>query len=353
MRLYSLPLMLFFRRTGFNILAIEPTNLILYLMILFLVYQITETLFDSQAALFAAAIVAIWPTLLFHTTQLLRDPLLIVLVLAFTYCFVRCLSHELSWSQLPPIALLGIVSIVAIRIVRMPMWPIVAIAVIAGSVLLLLQAARESRARWSRAIMAAVLLLAIFIVPRFQPFFRNQQAISLEGPQASEEMAKLTMVRQLELRRQGFINYGSQEGRLAGVTSGSNIDTDVHFTSRRDILWDLPRAIAIGFFAPFPDMWATAGQQIGYRIRALVAIETVMTYLMEVLALWGLWHARQKAATWFIAIFSLGGITSLGLVVANVGALYRLRYPFWILIVIIGAGGFMHAVRYRSARTER
>ena len=293
-----------------------------------------------------STIVAIWPTLLFHTTQLLRDPLLIVLVLAFTYCFVRCLSHELSWSQLPPIALLGIVSIVAIRIVRMPMWPIVAIVVVAGSVLLLLQAARESRARWSRAIMAAVLLLAIFIVPRFQPFFRNQQAITLEGPQASEEMAKLTMVRQLELRRQGFINYGSQEGRLAGATSGSNIDTGVHFTSRRDILWDLPRAIAIGFFAPFPDMWATAGQQVGYSIRALVAIETV-------LALWGLWHVRQKAAAWFIVIFSLGGITSLGLVVANVGALYRLRYPFWILIVIIAAGGFMHAVRYRLARTER
>jgi hypothetical protein len=32
-------------------------------------------------------------------------------------------------------------------------------------------------------------------------------------------------------------------------------------------------------------------------------------------------------------------MVALGLVVNNVGALYRLRYPFWTLMVILAAGG--------------
>jgi hypothetical protein len=37
--------------------------------------------------------------------------------------------------------------------------------------------------------------------------------------------------------------------------------------------------------------------------------------------------------------FTALGIVALGLVVNNVGALYRLRYPFWTLMVILAAGG--------------
>ena len=33
------------------------------------------------------------------------------------------------------------------------------------------------------------------------------------------------------------------------------------------------------------------------------------------------------------------GAIALGLVVSNMGAMYRLRYPFWVLMVILGAGG--------------
>jgi hypothetical protein len=33
------------------------------------------------------------------------------------------------------------------------------------------------------------------------------------------------------------------------------------------------------------------------------------------------------------------GATSLGLIVLNVGTLYRLRYPFWIVSVVLGSIG--------------
>ena len=40
----------------------------------------------------------------------------------------------------------------------------------------------------------------------------------------------------------------------------------------------------------------------------------------------------------------------LGLVVRNVGTLYRLRYPFWVLLAILGAGGAAHLFSEARAR---
>jgi phosphoglycerol transferase MdoB-like AlkP superfamily enzyme len=52
-----------------------------------------------------------------------------------------------------------------------------------------------------------------------------------------------------------------------------------------------------------------------------------------------LWRARRELSAWFLVVFIGTGILALGLAVNNVGALYRFRYPFWILMVILGAGG--------------
>src|SRR5712692_8268019 len=74
-RLYSLPLAVLSRWMGFSVLAIEPLNLVYYLAILALVFRFGKEVFDYRAGLLATTIVALWPSLLLHTTQLLRDPL--------------------------------------------------------------------------------------------------------------------------------------------------------------------------------------------------------------------------------------------------------------------------------------
>jgi hypothetical protein len=53
----------------------------------------------------------------------------------------------------------------------------------------------------------------------------------------------------------------------------------------------------------------------------------------------GLWSARKNPSAWFLVIITVPGAIALGLVVNNMGAMYRLRYPFWVLMVILGAGG--------------
>src|SRR6266849_4100596 len=98
-RIYSLSQVLLSRWIGFNILSIEPINLLYYLAILAMVYKLAEGVFDRRAALLTATIVALWPTLLLHTTQPLRDPLLIALVMTLFLILTSWLTQTFSWRQ--------------------------------------------------------------------------------------------------------------------------------------------------------------------------------------------------------------------------------------------------------------
>ena len=44
---------------------------------------------------------------------------------------------------------------------------------------------------------------------------------------------------------------------------------------------------------------------------------------------------------WLTFLVALTGLMALGLVVVNAGALYRLRYAFWIMLIIIAAEGLL------------
>ena len=58
-RLYSLSFAIVSRWVSFNILTIEPLNLIYYLAILIFVFKIGDTIFDYRTELIAAGIVAL------------------------------------------------------------------------------------------------------------------------------------------------------------------------------------------------------------------------------------------------------------------------------------------------------
>jgi hypothetical protein len=131
--------------------------------------------------------------------------------------------------------------------------------------------------------------------------------------------------------------------------STSNVDTHIQLTEMADILRYLPRAAAIGFFAPFPNMWLTSGKQVGSAGRLLSGIETLAMYAIEGLAIIGLWHERRRVSVWLLVTTATIGVIALGLIVVNVGALYRLRYAFLILIIIVAAGGISQLLgRYNS-----
>src|SRR6266403_4073352 len=95
-------------------------------------------------------------------------------------------------------------------------------------------------------------------------------------------------------------------------------------------------------------MWFDVGKQVGGSGRRLSGFETLVSYMIEFLALFGLWRARGDLSAWFLFLVITLGAVALGLVVGNVGALYRLRYPFWALLIIFGAGGVDYLFRRKA-----
>jgi len=340
-RLYSLSQVVLSRLFGFNILSIEPINLIYYLAILVMVYKLTEAIFDRRAAFLAAAIVGLWPSFLLHTTQPLRDPLLITLVIALFLIATGLLTLKFSWKQTILATVVGVLVLLMIWIVRLAMWDIVRAVVGITCVLILARLVIERRLLIGNVLTAAVFVLAIWIIPqgnKLLQFTEKREADVSSGRMLiGEKVVDLSLWARINARRDRFIGIRN----LKDYRAGSDIDTNVHFNSRGDFIRYLPRAASIGLFSPFPNMWFGPGFLVGRTGRWLSGAEMLVTYLIEALALIGLWQKRRKLAVWLLGFSIILGVTALGLIVTNIGSLYRLRYGFWILVVVLGAGSII------------
>jgi hypothetical protein len=150
--------------------------------------------------------------------------------------------------------------------------------------------------------------------------------------------------KRVALARERFIIHGRN--------AGSVIDERVVFDSSTDIARYVPRALEVGYFAPFPSLWFTAGGKVGIIGRILSGAEMMLTYLFEGIACIFLCQTRRRFSSWLLVLATVIGMLALGLVVTNVGTLYRMRYPFWILIVIMGSGALINLYAGRTSAAE-
>jgi hypothetical protein len=362
-KLYSLCFAAFGRWMSFSILLLEPLNALCYVGILLLVFSLGRRILDEQTALLATVIIAVWPSFLAHTTQPLKDPVFIALALVYLTINSLWLIRDYSLRRALAITGLGLIIEFFLWIVKSDMWELmIAIGLLTcGAVLI--RMLRSRKFLWGNLAGAVLLVLLGVIIPRvamqfYQPALSWAQnrgvaalytedepafvssSVSSYSPAASFPGAKIS-----QLRHRFIILYPD---------AGSNIDTDVEFKSTADIIRYLPRAALIGLFAPFPNTWFVTGLQNGRLGRLIGGSETLVLYLIELMALIGLWHKRREVSAWWLLLIPLIGCVSLGLVVTNVGALYRMRYVFVMLLVILGSYGFRQTLRYiASVRTRR
>jgi hypothetical protein len=343
-KLYSISFALFGPWLGFTIIAAEPLNLLCYLAILVLVYQLGREAFDPRIGMVAAAIVGLWPSLLLHTTQILRDPLFIVGMLAFVFVNMRLLAPGLSWRAALLLGVIGGWLAIPIWLTRDNLGELMIVTALLGAVVLIGQQVWERRFRTPNlAGMVLLLLLTIGttqVVPRFKSPYPEpavlQSGGSLpaggDGSLREEINSTSSLASKVDTVRRRFV--------VMYPESTSNLDSHVRFRTTAELIRYVPRAVAIGFLAPFPNMWFAGGNQVGAAGRLLSGIETLAIYALEVLALLGLWNGRRRFSVWLLAAISAANLTILGLAVINVGALYRLRYAFlMVMIIIAGKGG--------------
>jgi 4-amino-4-deoxy-L-arabinose transferase-like glycosyltransferase len=345
-RLYSIPFLVLGRFVGHNILAAEPLNLFYYLATLTVVYLLGRELFNARAGLLASVMVGLWPSLLFHSTQLIRDPLAIPCFLSVVLVLALLLNRKFALPGAIALGITGAALVTVFWLTRGNMWNAVVVAVAIALVFQAFRMIRERKFMVGNAIVLASIVVAMLFVPsRLESTTLGgyrAPATPLAIPSASQPAPRegvwARTVNQIRDRRGGFRFYGEQK---------SNIGGDVQFTSVSDIVRFVPRAAVIGFFAPFPRMWFEAGTY-GIAGRLISGAETFAMYFLYVAVAVCLWRERRRLAMWLVFLTATAGLIGLGLVVVNAGALYRLRYVFWIMLIIIAAQGLYLTTRRTS-----
>ena len=363
LKIYSLSFIPLSRLTGDNILAVEPVNLLYYLAILFLIFNIGREVFDRRAGLLATAVVALWPSFLLHTTQLLRDPLFMVAVLTLILVGSKWLTATYTGRDGFVTGFIGGVAVSLTLLTRSDMWELIIGIMALAFLLLLARQLRERKILTGNTVGAAIVVAFILLVPRLTPpsvylsaqHWRRsddgEKYINFEGMRypASDNRVQSRPVERL-LQVPARISLLRQKFIKMYPGAGSNIHTDIIFKTNGDLLRYLPRAVAIGFLAPFPGMWVTAGNQVGRAGRLLVGGEMLVLYAFNLLALAGLFYRREQLSVWWLWLSAATGFTAFGLVVVNVGALFRMRYVFCMLIIIVGSEGIMRALSIKRPK---
>jgi len=357
-KLYSLTLALLRSLLGVNILSVEPINLLSYLAILWLALKLGEELFDRKVGLLAAATIALWPSWLLHTTQLLKDQVFITGLLILVLIMACWLTRNFSWRTGLTTAIAGGAASYMISLTRSGFWGVLMLAIVLiGTSLLVIRQIRERQILFGNvmsAILIAMVTSAIFfrapekladsIVFAPAPVVSPTPAVAAPAvsPVASQPRRLVQTLRsrgefaaqRLSLMRKGFL--------YLNMNSGSDIDANVEFATPMDVVRYLPRATEIGFLAPFPNQWFKSGKIVGMTGRLLSGLEMAALYIFEILALIGLWRSRSKLRVWLLFFVCAAGVVPLALAVINLGALYRFRYGFFILVIILGAHGLMN-----------
>jgi hypothetical protein len=357
-RFYSIPFALLGGFAGYGILAAEPLNLFYYLAIVALTYGLAVEVFDRRVGMLAATAVALWPSLMLYSTQMLRDPLVIAAVLLLVLSLAICIRRSLPILQGVAVGVLGSAAVLLLWLCRSDMWELIFLVVTLAIATVTLDQLIRRRFEKGKTLAAIVILAFTFGLPRVVPAFRladfaDQETLVNPGstadsnspaqPGPDEKITAWTkLARQVGFLRHRFII------RYPGA--GSNIDADVELRGTGDLVRYLPRATAIGLLAPFPNMWFGRGRETGHAGRLLTGGEMLIVYLLLALAVVTLIYDRKRLLVWFILTVGASGCIAMAFVVVNISSLYRIRYPFFILLLILGVRGWLIVWKYLIER---
>jgi hypothetical protein len=360
-KLYSLSFALFSPLFGHSVLSAEPLNLLYYLATLLLVFALGAEAFGRREGLLAAWMTAaLLPSYLLHTTQLLKDPLFVVLALGLVLASLKWVTTEYTTKGGLAAGALGGAAAASLWLVKNSAWWVVLAVMFLGAALSVARQLRR-RALLRANLLGVGLMLAVGLSASYlvTPYWLPQEYWMPHRPGASAARTAEQRDDGTKLEQQKGAPWSRAAGRVARARAqfvelypdaGSNLDADLRFDGASDVLRYLPRAVLVGLCAPFPSMWFGAGGSVGLGGRLLAGCETFMMYLVVPLACLCLWRRRGEPAPWLLMTVALLGATALGLVVVNVGALYRQRYLFWILLVVVAADALARLLATRRAR---
>lgn len=154
---------------GYNVLSAEPLNLLFYLAIVALVFKLGRQLFNQKAAFLAAAAVALWPSFMLHTTQLLKDPPFITGMLGLVLISAGWLTNAYSWRGAVLTAASGAAIAIILWAGRQNMFSLVLMVPLLGLAFTIARQLHDKRFSGPNLTGAILVVLFAATVPRIAP----------------------------------------------------------------------------------------------------------------------------------------------------------------------------------------
>lgn len=356
-KIYSVSFLVMRFFVGTTVLAGEPVNLLLYIAILILVFTIGKTIFNREVGLLSAIVVGLWPSFLLHTTQLLKDQFFIAAFLLLVLIMINWLTKaKTSVISIVSTGIAGAVSAYVMARTRTPYWILLIVVLVSiGFGLLVIRQLIDRRLRLGQMCSAVVIIFVLVATYWTTPETslkvaanpHNPPTVAQTGSSTPADATPATLKRRLDLLAVRIWQFRFDYERREG--GAGTVDNGVVFADAKELLAYVPRATLIGLFAPFPNQWFVDGRQSGKIGRRFAAAEMLLAYVMIILAVVALWRMKKHLATWLLVLISLAGVTTLATIVTNLGALFRMRYGFFILLVPLAASEVVRLIDSRDA----
>ena len=138
----------------------------------------------------------------------------------------------------------------------------------------------------------------------------------------------------------GFLTLSIVRYGYGGSKGGSNIDDNVMFPDASAFARYLPRAIQIGFAAPFPTSWfGLDSPKSSLAVKTISFVEMMVVYASLPFMVYLLWKRRKNIELWLIVSFCTAFILLYAYITPNIGSLHRSRHGFLMILVALGVAG--------------
>lgn len=359
-RIYSISHSIFSGIFGNNILTIELVNLSLFLCTLYLVCKIGAQLFDQTVGFSSSYLLMLFPSLVLHFTQPIKDPIYITIFLLFLFQLLKLIKKKIQIRSIINHLILTIGPFMMLWFLRDRMFLIFFGVILIAFAIIVVRTVSDSGFRTSLIPMVGLLLVAIATPVYLSGFVRTESA------SVTPQQIESDRIQRRRPLKQRFYNEQVRSGKATAVirvnttrynylveypNAGSSIDSDVVFEDTYELLAYLPRAVQIGLFSPFPNTWLGSGAVFGKASRIISGVETTIIYVFIFFGVFAVLRNRT-APVFFIVLTTLLGVTALGLAIPNVGAVYRMRYVFVLMLIILGVQGIKEVAKLVRDRSK-
>lgn len=332
-----------------DISLVLPINAVLHALSGVLIYLLGRTIWPGRVGKLAGTLAAIafvvFPSSLNWYAQVHKDGYVITgtLLIIYVWVLIELEYKAINFRNILLLILSGVILVIFAKPYHLKIiFAFASMLWLARVVWLMLSSTLKFEAKpclWQLLILI-ILAVAVVIAPKGdnqEQLYANWQS-GTTGTSTKWEWKNSNYVpasiehyfEMLARTRAGLISSG------ISVNASSLIDQDVNPNNVPALIQYIPRAMQISLFAPFPDNWFE-------KISAsrLVAIaEMLIWYLIApgmLLAIWQLPFRRM----YFVIGFSMGCLVLYGLTLANVGTLYRIRYVYIILMMLVSFAGWL------------